>query len=234
MTKRIISKKELGIKTLLDLIACELCSVSVALIIDCLVFFGYFSSPATPIVFISILALLSVSSLVLRGLYIKKIGFESMSLIEKDRMRFTKNTLSSTLCYIAILFNVLYFANLYSTDVGNYFYNIKIGMSVVYNLLFLLFTFLCSEGVKNYSKGYSIFLLAIGAMQIVRIFEIPMKAHNTIVSVNKVETQVMNDQQFTTLVVFLIISAVCCIVAGVAGIIKTNTLENYKKETGLN
>ena len=157
-----------------------------------------------------------------------------VNLIKKDRMRFTKNTLSSTLCYIAILFNVLYFASIYSTDVGNYYYNIHIGMSVVYNLLFLLFTFLCSEGVKNYSKGYSIFLLAIGAMQIVRIFEIPMKAHNTIVSVNKVETQVMNDQQFTTLVVFLIISAVCCIVAGVAGIIKTNTLENYKKETGLN
>ena len=157
-----------------------------------------------------------------------------VNLIKKDRMRFTKNTLSSTLCYIAILFNVLYFANIYSTDIGNYYYNIRIGMSVVYNLLFLLFTFLCSEGVKNYSKGYSIFLLAIGAMQIVRIFEIPMKAHNTIVSVNKVETQVMNDQQFTTLVVFLIISAVCCIVAGVAGIIKTNTLENYKKETGLN
>ena len=105
-----------------------------------------------------------------------------VNLIKKDRMRFTKNTLSSTLCYIAILFNVLYFASIYSTDVGNYYYNIHIGMSVVYNLLFLLFTFLCSEGVKNYSKGYSIFLLAIGAMQIVRIFEIPMKAHNTIVS----------------------------------------------------
>lgn len=234
MTKRIISKKELGIKTLLDLIACELCSVSVALIIDCLVFFGYFSSPATPIVFISILALLSVSSLVLRGLYIKKIGFESMSLIEKDRMRFTKNTLSSTLCYIAILFNVLYFANLYSTDVGNYFYNIKIGMSVVYNLLFLLFTFLCSEGVKNYSKGYSAFLIGIGAMQVVRIFDIPMKAYNAIISINKVETPVIGDKQFTTIVVFLVISAVCCVIAGIVGLLRTTTLENYKKETGLN
>ena len=157
-----------------------------------------------------------------------------VNLIKKDRMRFTKNTLSSTLCYIAILFNVLYFANIYSTDVGNYYYNIHIGMSVVYNLLFLLFTFLCSEGVKNYSKGYSALLLAIGAMQIVRIFDIPMKAHNTIISVNKVETQVMDDKQFITLVIFLIISAACCIIAGVAGLIKTQTLENYKKETGLN
>ncbi len=158
---------------------------------------------------------------------------KDVNLIKKDRMRFTKNTASSTLCYIAILFNVLYFANVYSSDVGNYFYNIDIGMSVVYNLLFLLFAFLCSEGVKNYSKGYSVFLLAIGAMQIVRIFGIPMKAHSTVISLNKVDVLVMDDKQFTILTVYLIISAVCCIVAGVIGLIKTLTLENYKKETGL-
>ena len=154
--------------------------------------------------------------------------------IKKDRMRFIKNTTSSTLCYIAILFNVLYFANIYSTDVGTYFYNINIGMSVVYNLLFLLFAFLCSEGVKNYSKGYSIFLLAIGAMQVVRIFEIPMKAHDAIVIINNVETSVMGDEQFTLLVVYLTISAICCFAAGIIGLIRTITLENYKKETGLN
>lgn len=159
---------------------------------------------------------------------------KDIKTIAKDRMRFTKNTLSSTLCYIAILFNVLYFANIYSTDVGNYFYTINIGASVVYNLLFLLFTFLCSEGVKNYSKGYSIFLLAIGAMQIVRIFGIPLSAHTTIISLNKVDTLVMDDKQFITVVVFLLISAACCIAAGVIGLIRTLVLENYKKETGLN
>lgn len=153
---------------------------------------------------------------------------------KKDRMRFTKNTVSSTLCYIAILFNVLYFANIYSSDVGDYFYNINIGMSVIYNLLFLLFTFLCSEGVKNYSKGYSIFTIIIGALQIVRIFEIPMKAHNAIISLNKVDVQVMDDAQFTTVVIFLVISAACCLTAGVIGLVKTTILENYKKETGLN
>ncbi len=157
-----------------------------------------------------------------------------VNLVKKDRMRFTKNTVSSTLCYIAILFNVFYFVNIYSSDVGNYYYNINIGMSVVYNLLFLLFAFLCSEGVKNYSKGYSVFLIAIGIMQIVRIFEIPMKAHNAIISIDEIKTQVMDDGQFYTVVAFLIISATCCLGAGIAGVIKTITLENYKKETGLN
>ena len=234
----LISKKELKVKSLLDLIICELCSVSIALIIDCIAFFAYFKSIATPIIFICILAAASVASVIYRESYIKKIGFVNIltpeERIARDRMRFTKNTLSSTLCYLAILFNVLYFANIYSTDIGNYYYSIKIGMSVVYNLLFLLFTFLCSEGVKNYSKVYSIVLLCIGAMQVVRIFDIPMKAHSTVISLDKVETVVMDDKQFITLIVFLVISAACCIAAGVIGLTKTITLENYKKETGLN
>lgn len=156
-----------------------------------------------------------------------------LKTIKKDRMRFTKNSLSATLCYIAILFNVFYYINIYSTDVGNYYYTMNIGFSVVYNLLFLLFTFLSSESVKNYSKGFSIFLTVIGAMQIVRIFGIPTKAHNATVSLDGVQKVVMDDKQFTTLCIFLIISAACCIAAGVIGLIKTITLENYKKETGL-
>ena len=121
-----------------------------------------------------------------------------------------------------------------SFDVGNYYYNTNIGMSVVYNLLFLLFAFLCSEGVKNYSKVYSSVLLAIGAMQIVRIFGIPMKAHSTAITLEGADVIVMGDKQFTTVIIFLVISAICCITAGVIGLIKTITLENYKKETGLN
>lgn len=159
---------------------------------------------------------------------------KDVELIKKDRMRFTKNTTSSTLCYIAILFNVLYFANIYSTDVGNYYYTFTIGLSVIYNLLFLLFTFLCSEGVKNYSRGYSIFVGIIGALQIARIFYIPMKAHSAILSINGVETVAMDDKQFILVIAYLSISAACAIAASVIGVIKNIKLENYKKETGLN
>ncbi len=158
---------------------------------------------------------------------------KDVKIIKKDRMRFTKNTLSSTLCYIAILFNALYFVNIYSTDVNTYFYNIEIGVSVVYNLLFMLFTFLCSEEIKNYNKGFSVFAAIIGVLQIVRIFGIPMDAHNTLIIVNKVEVSVIDDKQFALLVAYLIVSAACCIAAGVIGLVKATTLENYKKETGL-
>jgi hypothetical protein len=81
--------------------------------------------------------------------------------IKKDRLRYTKNTKSSTFALIAILSNVFYFVSLYSSDVGNFYYNKTIGASVICNLLFLLFTFLCSEGVKNYKMSYSIILMDI-------------------------------------------------------------------------
>ena len=103
-------------------------------------------------------------------------------IIKKDRMRFSKNTTSSTLAIIAIVFNVLYFVSIYSSDVNQYYYNYTIGFSVVYNLLFLLFTFLCSEGLKNYKNSYAFGVIALGLLQIVRIFYIPMRAHSTIES----------------------------------------------------
>ena len=150
--------------------------------------------------------------------------------IKKDRMRFTKNSLSSSFCYLAILFNVFYFVGVYSSDIGNYYYNMHIGFSVVYNLLFLLFAFLCSEGVKKYSKGYSIFILLIGVMQAVRVFDIPMKAFVALVS----DRYAMDEKQFVLSVIYLLLSANFCILAGLVGISKHNTLEKYKKETGLN
>ena len=156
-----------------------------------------------------------------------------INVTKKDRMRFTKNTLSSTLCYLAILFNVFYFVSIYSSDVGNNYYIYTIGLSVVYNLLFLLFAFLCSEGVKNYNKIMSIVLIVLGVFQIGRIFYIPMKSHTTVISLDGVETVVMGDKQFAFVVIWLTLSAAACIASGVVGIIKTITLENYKKETGL-
>ena len=95
-----------------------------------------------------------------------------LATVKKDRLRFTKNKLASTLAILGIVFDVLYFVSIYSSDVGNYFYTMIIGASVVYNLLFLLTVFLSSEGVKNYKLGYAVALIAIGVMQIVRIFYI--------------------------------------------------------------
>ena len=49
-------------------------------------------------------------------------------------MRFIKNSLSSSLAILGILFDVLYFVSIYQSDVDVYYYNILIGASIVYNL----------------------------------------------------------------------------------------------------
>ena len=145
-------------------------------------------------------------------------------LIARDRMRFTKNTLSSGLALLAILFNVLYFVSIYKSDVGSYYYNILIGASVLYNLLFMLVVFLSSEGVKGYKASFAWVLLAVGALQILRIFILPMRAHAAAITVNQQETIVMQSAQFIRVVVYLVASAACCFVAGLVGIHKSRTL----------
>ncbi len=145
-------------------------------------------------------------------------------LIQRDRMRFTKNTLSSGLALLAILFNVLYFVSIYKSDVGSYYYNIIMGASILYNLIFMLVVFLSSEGVKGYKLSFACVLLAVGALQILRIFILPMQAHAATVKVNKQEVLVMQTAQFIRVVVYLAASAVCCFVAGVVGIRKSRAL----------
>ena len=150
-------------------------------------------------------------------------------IVKRDRMRFVRNSTSSSLCYLGILFDVFYFVNLYQSDVGTYYYQIFIGASIVYNLLFLLVVFLASEAVKNYKQNYSYLLAAVGAMQIVRIFYIPMRAHAAITLVNGEETAVMGNGQFTVQVVFLAISAACLLVSAAVNLFKCKELAEHMK-----
>ena len=149
--------------------------------------------------------------------------------IQRDRMRFIRNSLSANLCYLGILFNVFYSVNLYQSDVGTYYYQIFIGASIVYNLLFLLIVFLASEAVKNYVLSYSYLLAAIGAMQVVRIFYIPMRAHAAMTAVNGVDVPVMGDGQFYLQAAFLLISAACLLVSAAVNFKKCQELAEHMK-----
>lgn len=147
-------------------------------------------------------------------------------LLKKDRMRYVKNKLSTNLAYLAIVFNVLYFVSIYSTDNGSYYYTITIGASVVYNLLFLLATFLCSEGLKNYNMPYAVTITVVGALQLVRIFGFPIDAIGSVLSDG---SPVMDVPQFIYTTSMLGLSAAAAIASGVVGIIRTKKLESYKK-----
>ena len=178
---------------------------------------------------------------------------------KKDLLRYKKNSSAALLTYLAIIFDALYFISIYSTDYGSVrnanatvvFYQWIIGISVVYNLLFLLAAFLSSEGVKNYKYGYSFLLFAMGVGQIARIFIIPVLARfgslenmfqyglfgevpESIAAAFLEETgrtvPVMEQGQFIYVCGCLIASAAFCIISAVVAMIKSTTLKNYLAE----
>ncbi|MBQ0125082.1 MAG: hypothetical protein KBS59_02010 [Clostridiales bacterium] len=154
---------------------------------------------------------------------------EEDKLTRRDRMRYTKNSLSSALALLAILFNVFFFVSIYKTDVGSYYYKAIIGISIIYNLLYMLCVFLCSEGVKNYNKSYSYVLIIVGAVQIVRMFIIPKAAHSATVILGETETVVMGNAQYARVIIYLLLSAALCIGAGIIGLLKSHALTEHMK-----
>lgn len=147
--------------------------------------------------------------------------------IRRDRMRYIKNSLSSTLTYIAILFDVFFFISIYESNAGSWYYNILMGASILYNLIFMLAAFLSSEGIKNYKESYAYAMIVLGAIQIVRIFIYPMSAHSAVYSVGGVDTQVMTDGQFIKVIIYLVASAACLLVGAVVGIIRSRELKAH-------
>lgn len=154
---------------------------------------------------------------------------QDVQTIKKDRLRYTKDSFSASLVILAIVFDCLYFVSIYQSDVGTYYYNWMIGVSIIYNLIFLLAAFLASESVKNRKNGYSGVLILLGVIQIARIFILPAKAHAATALVNGVEVAVMDDKQYLYCVACLAASAVCCIIAAVISAKNNKILADYMK-----
>ncbi len=159
----------------------------------------------------------------------KKATTPEEKTIALDRMRYTKDTLSANLILVAIVLDALYFVKLYQFDRGSWFYTWQIGASVIYNLLFLLSAFLCSEGCKNRQSGYMPLMAFLGVMQFVRIFYFPMRALNATIIEGEVENPVITQGDFTYMIVLLIISGVCMLVACVTNTLNNKRLADYQK-----
>lgn len=149
-----------------------------------------------------------------------------------DRMRYIKNKFSSSLCYFAILFDVFFFVLLYRQDRSAYYYNILIGASVIYNLVFLLAAFLSSEGVKTYNEKFCHVLIALGVIQFIRLFIFPMRAHSATISIAGTEEIVMSTAVFLRCCIYLILSGVCCLVSAFVGISRCRVLKAYVATLG--
>ncbi len=153
--------------------------------------------------------------------------------VKLDRMLYVKDKVPSRCAYIGIALDVLYFVLIYQIN-NEYFYTALVGLSVIVNLLFMLFGFLCSEEVKNYHSKYGYLMIFLGIVEIVRIFIYPMTAHSTLASSDGVDltTMVMSDSKFVWCIIFLVGAAVAMIAGGLISIKNTKTLNAYKEEIG--
>ena len=99
----------------------------------------------------------------------------NQEIIHSDILRYKTNKLPATFALLGIVFSCLYFCLLYGFR-SNFFSNWQIGISVILTLFSLLITFLASEGIKGYNKKFVIVLIVLAAIQIIRIFGIPLSA----------------------------------------------------------
>lgn len=160
--------------------------------------------------------------------------------IQQDRMRFTKNTTSSRLAILAIVLNVLFFISIYKVNNSAY-YTWWMGVSIVYNLVFMLAAFLASEGAKNYGIRYSTLMIVLGIGQIIRIFILPGMMHGRLVSETvpvledelyflgyhipvTVDNVVMPSGQYIRVILYLALSAVCLLAAAIINRRKSKAL----------
>lgn len=156
----------------------------------------------------------------------------NQKIIQNDIMQYKTNKLPATLALLSIVFNCLYFCLLYGFG-SPWFATWKIGFSVVLTLVTLLFTFLASEGIKNYDKKYTIFLLVIAAVTFVRIFGMPLealKADSTVLETRYFGVDLSPALCYTFLVVWLAASVACLVASAVLGYINCLRYESHKKK----
>lgn len=164
----------------------------------------------------------------------------NQEIIHSDILRYKTNKLPASLALLGIVFNCLYFCLLYGFKTS-FFSTWKIGFSVVLTLVFLLITFLASEGIKAYNKKFSIVLLALAIVQVIRMFGLPLEAlvYDKGLAADAVRAlgelryfgiDLTSATSYTLLVIWLAASAACLIAAAVIGYINCTRLENFQKK----
>lgn len=143
-------------------------------------------------------------------------------LIKLDIMKYKNDSISRILVILSIVFDVLYFTTLYKTNENNIF-TITLGISVIYNLLFMLATFLSSENLKVYNVKFAYFCIFLGVMQFVRIFNFPLDC---------LKDEIIKLSTYVYLTICLSLSGVCLLAGSIVSICRCTKLKNYLKSKG--
>ena len=151
----------------------------------------------------------------------EKIVSDKFVAIEK--LKYRTDRLAYSLAILGLIINVIYFTTLYVNN-DNFYYSWKIGISVLYNLIFMLLVFLFAEEVKHYNRVYAIFLSIIGILQIARIFIYPKQG---------LLAEALSQNTYTILAIYLAASGILLIISGICGWIKSTILKNFIKNQRL-
>lgn len=136
--------------------------------------------------------------------------------IQKDILRYKSNGLARSFCFLAIICNCLAFLFVYSTMTKVSYLT---GIDIVYNILFMLFTFLTAEKIKVYSKNATYAALALGVAEITHYFWY-------ILIIYTQEGTIEAWVNFSDLILMMV-SGGLLIVAAVANYFRSSILENY-------
>ena len=146
--------------------------------------------------------------------------------INVERMRYKNDSLSFTLCMLALIADVIQFTLIYSNSVlssltgvagFNYY---TIGIDIIVNILFMLFAFYVGEELKTYHIKWAIAPIIMGVLQIYRIFDFPK---------SMMKFGFITEKLYRVCVICLVFSAVCLFIASVNTFIKSTMLNRYLK-----
>lgn len=154
------------------------------------------------------------------------------SVLQDDILRYKKNKFASSFALLALVFDCLYFTILYAVC-STPLYKVALGFSVIINLLVLLAGFYASEGIKGYNKKFAIVLIVLAVVQIIRVIYYPvigaargwLKDDNLYFGI-----KMSNAANATMMIIYLVGSAACFIVAAVQGYIVAKRLEVFQKK----
>lgn len=134
-----------------------------------------------------------------------------------DKMKYKKDSFAFALAVLGLLANLVYFFLLYKNN-HNFFYSYLMGISVIYNLVFMLVVFLSAEEVKAYHRNFSYVLFALSLIQFARIFIYPRLA---------LEAGGISEGINKSLVIWLIISGIFLLLASVRSFWSSTLLKRY-------
>lgn len=132
-----------------------------------------------------------------------------------DILRYRTNKFSFLMVMLAIVLNCLAFLDYFGKR--NVIPDIYLGIDVVINILMMLALFVTGEEVKAYRKSFAIVSFVLAAIQIARIFFIPVKHFDALIAYGS----------FYYLVVLYVLSAVLLVIAGLVCYFRSTVLYNY-------